>query len=287
MTLLGDAKHSNGYLISAPATRGRSFQRGRSSFQKRSHSSGGRSRPRTQKGKNFRFRSRTAGGNRKPRQRKGRSASPAFSANTGKYKFTPPEVVPDSSSTRVRRKFATNGRSRSPAATVTHAKYCMTLRQLSLKPSTRNQILSMRLRPQMIFRIITILGTEMMMKEAVRNLLMPLPALSQKVKVNPNAKARAKVKSRVKAVVRKGNRGVPASGSLRDHLAKSILLATAPRDVTVHTFIPPSNTRRLALLHKLNLMRLMLPRQRSRRLQKRQGIERRRARSDKLPPVGS
>ena len=89
MTLLGDATQSNGYIISAAATRGRSFQRGRSASPQRSHSSGGRSRPRTPEGKHVRSRSRTAGGTRKPRPRQGRSASPAFSVATGKYKFTP------------------------------------------------------------------------------------------------------------------------------------------------------------------------------------------------------
>ena len=86
---IGDAKHSNGYIISAPATRGRSFPRGRSSSRQRSHSSGGRSRPRTPGGKIFRSRSRSVGGTRKDRKRRGRSASPAFSATTGKYKFSP------------------------------------------------------------------------------------------------------------------------------------------------------------------------------------------------------
>ena len=89
MTRLGDAKHSNGYIISAPAARGRPFPRVRSSSRQRSHSSGGGSRPRTPRGKNFRSRSRSTGGTRKDLKRRGRSASPAFSATTGKYKFSP------------------------------------------------------------------------------------------------------------------------------------------------------------------------------------------------------
>ena len=89
MTLLGDANQSNGYIISAAATRGRSFQRGRSASPKRSHSSGGRLRPTTPKGRHYRSRSRSAGGTRKPRPCKGSVASPAFSATTGKYNSTP------------------------------------------------------------------------------------------------------------------------------------------------------------------------------------------------------
>ena len=89
MTLLGDAKQSNGYIISAAATRGRSSPRGRSSSRRRSLSSGGRSRPRTPRGKNFRSRSRSAGGTREDRKRRGRSASPALSATTGKLRFSP------------------------------------------------------------------------------------------------------------------------------------------------------------------------------------------------------
>ena len=86
---VGRRSTSNGYILSAAATRGRSFQRGRSASPKRSHSSGSRSRPRTPTGKHFRSRSRTAGGNRKLRPRKGRPASPAFSATAGQDKFTP------------------------------------------------------------------------------------------------------------------------------------------------------------------------------------------------------
>ena len=70
---------------------------------------------------------------------------------------------------------------------------------------------------------------------------MPQPLPSPKERENPKAKANNKVKE--KAVARKATKDDLAIGFLKEHFSNSIVLATVPRGVTVHTFIWPSNRR--------------------------------------------
>ena len=180
MTLFGDAQDSNGYIISAPATRRRSFPRGMSSSRQRSHSSGGRSRPRTPGGKNFRSRFRLLVVPARTGNVEGVRPRQLSLPLLGSTRFLP-EATPDSNNTRARQRFAINGRGPRPVATEMHANFCMTLRQLLLRPGTKSLSHLRQSILRMKFRNVTILGMGIMMNVIMRTLQMLLPSHLRKV----------------------------------------------------------------------------------------------------------
>ena len=109
-----------------------------------------------------------------------------------------PEAIPDSNDTRARQRSAPNGRGPRPLAMEMHASFCMTLRQLLPRPGTKNLSHPLQSILRMRFRILTILGMEIMTNVIMRTLQMLQPSPSRKGKANPKAKAREKAKGKEK-----------------------------------------------------------------------------------------